>query len=337
VVDDGTIESLTESQVDAVLRPKVDAALNLHELCGDLELFVLFSSATSILGTAGQANYAAANAFLDGLALRRHAAGKPAVSLSWGLWAQDSAMTSHLTEADLARINRGGVHAHSVEEGLALFDAACRSGEPHLVPIKLDTQALRTATNVAPPLQSFVPRRRTAKVATVPLAQQLSGRTEEEQRTLLLDLVRTNVATVLAHGDPATIAADHQFKQLGFDSLTAVELRNRLNTATGLKLSATLTFDYPTPQALVAHLLTEVVGSEAKQRLRTLVDTMATLESALETLDPDTDADITGSLQRLLTKWRDKTEAAPQEKDDLDEITADDLFDLLDDELGDVA
>ncbi|MFC4855484.1 SDR family NAD(P)-dependent oxidoreductase [Actinophytocola glycyrrhizae] len=343
VVDDATIDSLTPEQVEAVLRPKVDAARNLHELTGDrdtVELFVLFSSATSILGTAGQANYAAANAYLDGLAVQRHAAGLPAVSLSWGLWAQDSAMTSHLSSADLARINRGGVHAHTVEEGLALFDAACRSGEPHLVPVKLDQRALRTAPNVAPPLRSFVKARRQAKTAVIPLAQQLSGRTEEEQRTLLLDLVRTNVATVLAHGTPDTIAADQQFKQLGFDSLTAVELRNRLNTATGLRLPATLTFDYPTPQALVTHLLSEVGGSQARQRLRTVVDTIAKLETALEEIDTDTDTDIAASLQRLLTKWRDKSEVTQEQepdKDDLDEITADDLFDLLDDELGDVA
>ncbi|GAB1511634.1 SDR family NAD(P)-dependent oxidoreductase [Actinophytocola sp. KF-1] len=338
VVDDGTLDSLTPEQVERVLRPKVDAAWHLHELCGDVELFVLFSSATSILGTAGQANYAAANAYLDALAAHRHAAGLPAVSLSWGLWAQDSAMTSHLSDADLARINRGGVRAHSVEEGLALFDAACRAGEPHLVPIALDQTALRTAANVAPPLRSFTPKRRQAKTAVIPIAQQLSGRSEEEQRTLLLDLVRTSVATVLAHGTPETIAADQQFKQLGFDSLTAVELRNRLNAATGLRLPATLTFDYPTPKALVAFLLSELVGSQEKQRRRTVVDTIAKLESALEDLGPD--ADVAASLQRLLAKVRDKAaEPAPvaEEKDDLDEITADDLFDLLDDELGDVA
>jgi acyl carrier protein len=206
--------------------------------------------------------------------------------------------------------------------------------------VKLDLAALRTAANVAPPLRSFAPKRRQQKTAVIPVAQQLAGRSEEEQRTLLLDLVRSSVATVLAHGTPESIAADQQFKQLGFDSLTAVELRNRLNAATGLRLPATLTFDYPTPKALVAFLLSELVGSQDKQRLRTVVDTIAKLESALEELGPDADTDVAGSLQRLLTKWRDKTAApAPvaEEKDDLDEITADDLFDLLDDELGDVA
>ncbi|HYQ67784.1 SDR family NAD(P)-dependent oxidoreductase [Actinophytocola sp.] len=336
VVDDGTLESLTPEKLDRVLRPKVDAARNLDDLVGEVDLFVLFSSATSILGTAGQANYAAANAYLDALAMSRPGA----VSLSWGLWANDSAMTSHLSEADLARINRGGVHAHTVEEGLALFDAACRAGEAHLVPIRLDHAALRTATDVAAPLRSFTrPRRTASKQPTVALAEQLAGRTAEEQRALLLDLVRANVATVLAHGGQETIPAEQAFKQLGFDSLTAVELRNRLNTATGLKLPATLTFDYPTPQALVDHLLSELGGSQSRLRLRTLVEAIAKLETTLDQLAPtDTgETDVAATLQRLLTKWRDRTTAEPAAEDDLDSITADDLFDLLDDELGDVA
>ena len=335
VVDDGTLESLTPEKLDRVLRPKVDAARNLDELVGDVDLFVLFSSATSVLGTAGQANYAAANAYLDALATSRPGA----VSLSWGLWANDSAMTTHLNEADLARINRGGVHAHTVEEGLALFDAACRAGEPHLVPVKLDLTALRTATDVAPPLRSFTrPRRTGTRRPTVAPAEQLAGLPEDEQRTLLLDLVRANVATVLAHGDHESIAAEQAFKQLGFDSLTAVELRNRLNAATGLKLPATLTFDYPTPQALVEHLLSELGGSQSRLRLRALTEGLAALETALDHLSPaDTgETDVAAALQRLLTKWRDRATAEPP-REDLNAITADDLFDLLDDELGDVA
>jgi NAD(P)-dependent dehydrogenase (short-subunit alcohol dehydrogenase family)/acyl carrier protein len=339
VVDDATVESLTPERVDPVLRPKVDAALNLDELAGDVELFVLFSSATSILGTAGQANYAAANGFLDALAAHRHAAGRRATALSWGLWAEGSAMTSHLSEADLARINRGGVHAHTVEEGLALFDLACRADEPHLVPIKLDQAALRTATGVAAPLRSFTRSRRAGqqRATTVALAEQLAGRTEDEQRKVLLELVRTSVATVLAHTSQETIPAEQQFKQLGFDSLTAVELRNRLNTATGLRLPATLTFDYPTPGALVEHLLPELGGSQATLRVRTLVDGIAKLEATLDLVESaDTgETDIAAALQRLLTKWRDKTTApAATEEADLTSATADDLFDILDDELG---
>jgi malonyl CoA-acyl carrier protein transacylase/acyl carrier protein len=351
VVDDATLETLTPEQVDTVLRPKVDAALNLDELAGDVDLFVLFSSGTSVLGTAGQANYAAANAFLDGLAVSRHAAGRRVTALSWGLWAQESAITGHLGEADLARINRGGVRQHTVEEGLALFDAACRSGEPHLVPVKLDHAALRTATDVAPPLRSFTRTRRAQSgPSTVALAAQLAGRSEAEQRGVLLDLVRSTVATVLAHGSPGTISAAQQFKQLGFDSLTAVELRNKLNTATGLRLPATLTFDHPTPDALVEHLLSELGGSRSTMRLRALAEDIAKLEASLDGLEPADEAadeavDIATSLQRLLTRYRTKTdpaaaaadEAADEAVDDLTSATADDMFGILDDELGDVA
>ncbi|MGH3875475.1 MAG: SDR family NAD(P)-dependent oxidoreductase [Actinophytocola sp.] len=332
VLDDGTIESLDEQRLDSVLRPKIDAALNLHELTGELELFVLFSSATGILGTAGQANYAAANTALDALAVRRHRDGQAATALSWGLWAQDSAMTGHLSEADLARINRGGVLAHTVEEGLALFDAACRAEEPHLVPIKLDPAALRTATNAPPPLRGFVRNRRAARPEVVDIASQLAGRSPDEQRELLRNLVRSSVATVLAHTSPETIPAEQAFKQLGFDSLTAVELRNRLNTATGLRLPATLTFDHPTPEALVDHLLAELGGGRAKARA--LVDGIAALEATLDVVDAGEvgDTDVAAALQRLVVRWRDKSAEADADAD-LTGATADDLFDILDNEL----
>ncbi|MEH1101795.1 SDR family NAD(P)-dependent oxidoreductase [Micromonospora sp. CPCC 205561] len=335
VLDDGTVESLTPERVDAVLRAKVDAALNLHELAGDVELFVLFSSATGVLGTAGQANYAAANAFLDALAARRRAAGLAATSLAWGLWRGGGAMTGGLTDADLARIGRTGVLAHTVEEGLALFDAACRTDEPCLVPIRLDLGVLRTNTSAPPPLRSFArPRRASSAESAASLSSRLAGLAEPEQREVLLALVRANVATVLGHGSVETVRSDQAFKLMGFDSLTAVELRNRLNQATGLRLPATLTFDHPTPAALVEHLTEELGGNQAKLRLRSLVDGIAKLEATLESVDAaqTAETDIAAALQRLLTKWRDKSNPAPAE--DLSAVTADDLFDILDSELN---
>ncbi|MEV4467463.1 SDR family NAD(P)-dependent oxidoreductase [Micromonospora echinofusca] len=337
VLDDGTVESLTPERVDAVLRAKVDAALNLHELAGDVEMFVLFSSATGVLGTAGQANYAAANAFLDALAARRRASGLAATSLAWGLWRSGGAMTGGLTEADLARIGRNGVLAHTVEEGLALFDAACRTDEPCLVPIRLDVAALRTNTSAPPPLRSFTrPRRASSAGSAVSLSSRLAGLAEPEQREVLLTLVRANVAAVLAHGSVETVRAEQAFKQMGFDSLTAVELRNRLNQATGLRLPATLTFDHPTPAALVEHLIGELGGNQAQLNLRALVDGIAKVEATLELVDAaqTAETDIAAALQRLLTRWRDKS--SPAEATDLASVTADDLFDILDSELDNV-
>ncbi len=145
VVDDGVTGSLTPGRVDTVMRPKADAAWNLHELTrhADLESFVMFSSAAATFGSAGQGNYAAANAFLDGLAARRQAEGLPGVSLGWGLWAEASGISGHLGSGDLERIAREGMTALAQEEGLALLDAAAGRDEPVLVPARLDVAGIR--------------------------------------------------------------------------------------------------------------------------------------------------------------------------------------------------
>jgi acyl transferase domain-containing protein/acyl carrier protein len=261
VLDDGTITALTPERLDAVLAPKVDAARHLHELTSDLSLFAVFSSAAGVLGTPGQANYAAANSALDALAHDRRAAGLPAVSMAWGLWDSASDMTGELSETDRARLSRDGFGALSIEDGLALFDAAV-TGRPLEVLIDLDPAVVAKSTGTVPPiLRSLVrtPARR-AGGPTGELVRRLAGLTEDEQRAILLDAVRGHVAGVLAHGAPESIAPAQAFKELGFDSLTSVELRNRLNTATGLKLPATLVFDYPNPDKLVDHLLAELAG-----------------------------------------------------------------------------
>ncbi|MFI9629694.1 type I polyketide synthase [Streptomyces sp. NPDC052042] len=278
VTDDGTVHALSPDRVDRVFHPKADAALNLHELTRDTDLsaFVLFSSAAGTLGSAGQANYCAANSFLDALAESRRAEGLPAVSLAWGLWAQSSTLTARLAAADRHRISRSGLIALEAAEGLALFDVACRSERATLVPVRLDTEALHAQARAGslPPLLRQLVRtsvrpslegdRQTAAGRT-PLAARLAAQSADERHAFVLDLVRTQVAAVLGHASARSVAVDRQFRDLGFDSLTAVELRNTLNSTTGLRLPATLVFDHPTPEALTRLLLTELLGTAAGQ------------------------------------------------------------------------
>ncbi|MFC7898394.1 type I polyketide synthase, partial [Streptomyces sp. NPDC057381] len=267
VLDDGVIGALTPERLAKVLAPKADAVRHLDRLTRgtDLDAFVVFSSASGVFGSAGQGNYAAANAFLDGLMADRRAAGLPGLSLAWGLWEQDAGMTAHLGDADQARADRGGVLAITATEGTELFDTALASEQALLVPIKMDLGGARAgaAAGTAVPhlLRGLVTAgRRQARAAAGQdndLPRRLSGLTEAERDALLLDLVRSQAATVLGHSAPDSVRADTAFNEAGFDSLTSVELRNRLREATGLKLPATLIFDYPTPQALAGYLREE--------------------------------------------------------------------------------
>jgi acyl transferase domain-containing protein len=272
VLDDGVAQSLTPARIDAVMRPKADAAWHLHELTrsADLEMFVLFSAAAATLGSAGQGNYSAANAFLDALAAARQAAGLPAVSLAWGLWADPSTMTGHLRDADRSRMARGGVSAMTATEGLALLDAALGRDEPVLVPVRLDIAVLRAQAAAGTALPALLralasppatPAAASA-VADTPAAdalrQRLAGMPDPERDGVLLDLVRMHVAAVLGYSSPQAVEVRRPFRDLGFDSLTAVELQNRLSAATGLRLPATVVFERPTPSALAGHLREEI-------------------------------------------------------------------------------
>ncbi|MEU5367249.1 type I polyketide synthase [Streptomyces sp. NPDC005925] len=285
VLDDGVLTELTPERIDAVLRPKADAALHLHELTRHLDLaaFVLFSSAAGVLGNPGQANYAAANACLDALAARRRHLGLPAVSLAWGYWSTVSAMTAHLGAADLRRNERVGMAGLSAAEGMALLDAALLDADAEgagaagaLLAAKLDVAALRAAAADAPvpPLLRGLappprPVARTAGRGTVapsgPAAvrERLARLGDDERTETLLDLVRRHAADVLGHATADAVRASRTFKEAGFDSLTAVELRNRLAAATGLTLSPAMIFDYPKPAALAEHLRTKLFGGTA--------------------------------------------------------------------------
>ncbi|MGW8067001.1 SDR family NAD(P)-dependent oxidoreductase, partial [Streptomyces ziwulingensis] len=267
VLDDGMAETFTPQRLTDVLRPKVDGAWNLHEATRDLDLdaFVLFSSVAGTFGSAGQGAYAAGNAFLDALAERRRFLGMPAVSLVWGPWSQDAGMMEGLSEADRLRIARSGLPAVTAEQGTALFDAALASGEPVVLPVRLDLAALRGREDVPNLMRGLVRarRRRSAaggSAATVGLVQRLEGLGATERREIMLDLVRGQIAVVLGHSGAQSVHPDRAFQDLGFDSLTAVELRNRLGKATGLRLPATVVFDYPTAALLAGHLLDGVLG-----------------------------------------------------------------------------
>nr|APD71614.1 type I polyketide synthase 8 [Streptomyces sp.] len=273
VLDDGVVESLTPEQIERVMRPKVDAALHLHELTADADLsaFILFSSVASLMGSPGQANYAAANATLDALAASRRAAGLPATSLAWGLWSGTAGMAASLDEAELARLERMGMSALTAEKGLRLFDRSLDVDAAVVAPVQLETAALRAQARAGmlPPLLRGLVRApaRAAQASAAALAQRLAGVPEADRERIVLELVQAQVAGVLGHASASSVDPERAFKDLGFDSLSAVELRNRLTQATGVRLPATVVFDHPSPAAIARHLLPEIVpDSAAKPR-----------------------------------------------------------------------
>jgi NADPH:quinone reductase-like Zn-dependent oxidoreductase/acyl carrier protein len=349
VLDDGVIGSLTPARVDTVMRPKADAAWHLHELTAgaDLEAFILFSSAAATFGGAGQGNYAAGNAFLDGLAARRRATGLPAVSLNWGLWAGSSGITGHLDSGDRGRMARGGMAALAHEEGLALLDAAIGRDEPVLVPARLDVAAMRARAGHAEDvpavwrvLAGTSSRLRAAAVSGADTAdglrRRLAGLSAADRGRVLLDLVRAHAAAVLGHSSGEAVEPEQAFRDLGFDSLTAVELRNRLNAATGLRLPATLVFDYPSPAVLAEYLTAE--GFPADTAPIPLVDELDKLESLLDDMTPDGAMHemVTARLQGYLAKWASmvgtpKSETAAQK---IESASDDEIFEFIHKELG---
>ncbi|MFI0233373.1 type I polyketide synthase [Streptomyces sp. NPDC017086] len=344
VLDDAVVTAVTPEQLERVVRPKVDAALHLDALTRDLDLkaFVLFSSASGILGTAGQAVYAAANAALDALARRRRAAGLPGTSLAWGFWERRSGMTGHLSDVDLARIARSGTRPLSLDQGLALFDRALESEEAVLVPLLLDSAVLReqsAAGVVGPVLRDLVtgPRAGTAGgsgTGTKPAALTgLDTLPEAERARVLLDLVRATAASVLGHASPDAVPDGRGFVDLGFDSLAAVELRNRLAAATGLRLPTTLVFDHPTPLA-VAGRLGELLTPREEAVTASVFTDLDRLATALRGAPPDEET-RRRAVERLTDLLAELSAAEPADLGPaLDEATDEELFDLVDNGFG---
>ncbi|WP_067522280.1 type I polyketide synthase [Nocardia uniformis] len=264
VADNGLIESMTSNRIDTVFAPKADAAWHLHELTGDrpLSLFVLVSSAGGLVLAAGQANYAAANVYLDALATYRRAAGLTATSIDYGLWERSSGLGTELSDENFERIRRQGFPALTESDGLALFDAAVASDAAHLVALRIDPAVLRTRAEQAPALVRGLVPASARRETTSPLLG-LAGLSAGDRSEALLYLVRSTAATVLGHESVNAIDPQQPFQQLGFDSLTAVELRNKLNASTGLRLPATLVFDHPNPQAVAELIDAKLSGATA--------------------------------------------------------------------------
>jgi NADP-dependent 3-hydroxy acid dehydrogenase YdfG len=335
VLDDGLVPNLTRQRLEAVLRPKVDAAWHLHELTRrwDLSAFVVYSSVAGLLGTAGQANYAAGNAFLDALIRHRRAQGKPGTSLAWGLWEQTGGLTEHLAEVDLKRMARFGLLPLSSRDAMALFDAAQAMAEPILAVTRLDLGGLRARGEQPPPLLRALVRsgQRAADPAagSASLARRLAAAAPQDRDRILVDLVRGSVAAVLGHADIGAVGVDRAFQELGFDSLTAVELRNQLNAATGLRLPTTLVFDHPTPAALAALLREQLLVDEPTE-----VPVLSDLDR-LETIirsgawDAATRGEIDARLRRLLDIHHQQVRG-PAGDADLDSASDEELFALID-------
>ncbi|MFI1919815.1 SDR family NAD(P)-dependent oxidoreductase [Nocardia sp. NPDC020380] len=338
VLDDGVVESLTPEQVDRVMRPKVDAAWHLHELTAGMELsaFVLFSSVSSLIGTPGQANYAAANAVLDALAHMRRAAGLPANSLAWGLWGDSSGMAGELDEAELARLERMGVGPLPAGLGLELFDRAFELDRALVAPVRLDAAALRVQARAGllPALMRGLVRVQARRTETtdVSLAERLAGVAEAEWERIVLQLVQTHVAAVLGHSSSGAIDPGRTFQELGFDSLGAVELRNRLTQATAVRLPSTLVFDHPTSGAVAQLMLSRVERRVAEPPIEQELNKLEDLLAVAEISEKQRAA---GRLRALLVAITDGGPARESEQTQIEAATtAMEILQLIDAEFG---
>jgi len=299
-----------------------------------------------VIGAPGQGNYAAANVFLDALAQVRRAEGLAGLSLAWGAWAQDAGMTGTLGEIEMRRINRAGTPALSAEQGLAAFEAAVRSDQALVAPVRLELSALRAMGEVPHLLRGLVRAGRRSAISAsasgeAELVRRLAGLEEAEQLQLMMELVSAQAAAVLGHESVEAIQPGREFRELGFDSLTTMELRNRLNAATGLRLPATLIFDYPTPASLAEHLLEEIAPGANKATELSLLAGLDQFETSLSGLSDNALDDLTrnGIATRLRTLLAKVSESGTENSeiavaDMLDSASTEEILSFIDNELG---
>ncbi|MEU1400555.1 beta-ketoacyl reductase, partial [Micromonospora zamorensis] len=330
--DSGLLTGLTGARLAAVAAGRATGARHLHELTRDHDLtaFVLFSALAGTLGSTGQGAYAATNAYLDALADRRTAAGLPATSIAWSGWAQSEANDGPATTplpTPTALTALGQVLDHA-DTRIVLADIAWDrftdqhpAGPPRLVS---DLPAVRAAVAAG-----------TGDPSSAPWLRRLDGLDPAERDAVLLDLVRAQAASVLGHPDSTAVEPDRAFKELGFDSLTAVQLRNQISVATGVKLPATLAFDHPNARALTAHLVGRIVGdSAAELPLLAEVDRLAGLIAG-RTLDKGARSQLTARLQTLLADLHGTTEhSGDTVTEKLQSASADEIFDFIDTQLS---
>ncbi|WP_309112042.1 SDR family NAD(P)-dependent oxidoreductase [Saccharothrix sp.] len=343
VLDGNPVTELEPAQLERVLRAKVDGAWHLHELTEGVALsaFVLFSALPGVTGGPGQANYAAANAFLDGLARHRASRGLPATALGWGLWEVDGGIGAGATDAALARLRRDGFAQVGVAHGLAVLDAALGLPDAALTATPLDLDAARAGGEVNPLLRGLVPpATRPTEDDGLPLAQRLAELPADQHEATVLRLVAGQVAAVLGLRDADAVDPERPFQELGFDSLTAVELRNRLGAAVGVKLAATLVFDYPTPAALTAFLLREIAPESAAPTASPVLAELDKLEDVLSGIGEDDRSrdTITVRLQTILSRWMETwhgsgiTAGTPDAA--IEEASTAELLAFIDNQLG---
>ncbi|MGC7103111.1 SDR family NAD(P)-dependent oxidoreductase [Amycolatopsis lurida] len=325
------ITATTPAEVATILAGKAGGAEILDELFPDVAAFVLLSSNAGVWGGAGQGAYAAANAHLDALAERRRAKGLAATSVAWGSWAGAGMGARDGAEEHL---RRRGIRPLAPDTALTVLGEVLAADQTFLAVADLDwTRFAPSFTSARPsPLLDEIPEARQEEEPALAVDRRLAGLPPRERRQVLTDLVRTHAAAVLGYSNPDEIEPGKPFRDLGFDSLAAVEFRNRLTGATGLKVATTAVFDYPTPRELADHLA-EALGTDGTDDSdgTDVLAELDRLESRLAAVmsGADVSSAVAARLSSLAARWGDDGAVAR-----LDGATRDEVFDFIDNELS---